>query len=734
MSSSSFTSSYINQEDNGVQMEKNDDEAASEEPELENRENVQEPRVGMTFNNIDEIVVYYREYGKQLGFPVRKRTSQKGDEGELKYVTISCGREGKYKSKSSNVLKPHPSIKTGCKARVRAGILLDGRWQINSIKLDHNHDMSPTKARYFRCHRTISSDMKRRIELNDRAGIRLNKSYNSLVVEVGGHENISFLEKDCRNYIENVRRLRLGEGDATAIQTYFLNMQAQNSNFFYAIDLDQDGRLRNVFWADARSRAAYEEFGDVVTFDTTYLTNKYDMPFAPFVGVNHHGQSILLGCGLISSEDTNAFIWLFKSWLACMHEHAPRGIITDQDKAMKNAIEIIFPNTRHRWCLWHIMNKFPSKLNRYNQYESIMYALQSTVYGSLEKVEFEEGWGEIIEKYELQDNEWLAGLYNERQRWVPCFVKDSFWAGMSTTQRSESMNAFFDDHVNSKTTLKQFVEQYENALKVKVQKEKQEDFKSSSIGFDCGTHYNMEKQAQEVYTISKYKEFHDELIGKMYCDYVSHKVNAANFEYQISEDFMMEGKKKRLYFKVWLNEDDNEVRCNCRMFEFRGILCRHTIYVFLRHNIDLIPEKYIMRRWRKDVKRCHTRIEINYESCSLTPEAQRCHKMQKAFDEIKELANDSDNKCMIVMTWVDNSPIGRNTENDVSSIPNPSQHILTPLAARKKGRPPFKRRKSQLEQAVRKKQDSKKKKQESNKKIKSCGNNTNGEKELNVCN
>ncbi|XP_021820763.1 uncharacterized protein LOC110762434 [Prunus avium] len=158
-----------------------------------------------------------------------------------------------------------------------------------------------------------------------------------------------------------------------------------------------------------------------------------------------------------------------------------------------------------------------------------------------------------------------------------------------------------------------------------------------------------------------------------------------------------------------------------------------------------------MRRWRKDVKRCHTRIEINYEGCSLTPEAQRCHKMQKAFDEIKELANDSDNKCMIVMTWMDNvkeklskhnvicgsdqptpqSPIGRNIENDVSSIPNPSQRIRTPLAARKKGRPPFKRRKSQLEQAVKKKQDSKKKKQESNKKIKSCGNNTNGEKQLN---
>ena len=40
--------------------------------------------------------------------------------------------------------------------------------------------------------------------------------------------------------------------------------------------------------------------GMFYVFYTTYLTNKYDMTFAPFVGVNHHDQSILLGCGLLS--------------------------------------------------------------------------------------------------------------------------------------------------------------------------------------------------------------------------------------------------------------------------------------------------------------------------------------------------------------------------------------------------------------------------------------------------
>ena len=105
---------------------------------------------------------------------------------------------------------------------------------------------------------------------------------------------------------------------------YFMRMRGDNADFFYAMDLNEKGRLRNVFWADARSRAACKEFGDVMTFYTTYLVNKYDMHFVPFVGMNHHGQSILLGCGLISHEDTESLSWLFKTWLECMWRVLPK--------------------------------------------------------------------------------------------------------------------------------------------------------------------------------------------------------------------------------------------------------------------------------------------------------------------------------------------------------------------------------------------------------------------------
>ena len=66
-------------------------------------------------------------------------------------------------------------------------------------------------------------------------------------------------------------------------------MQTINDGFYFAVDFDDDCRLKNEFWTNAQSRASYEDLGDVITFDTTFLTNKYEMPFVPFVVVNHHG-------------------------------------------------------------------------------------------------------------------------------------------------------------------------------------------------------------------------------------------------------------------------------------------------------------------------------------------------------------------------------------------------------------------------------------------------------------
>ncbi|KAK3205427.1 hypothetical protein Dsin_019473 [Dipteronia sinensis] len=203
----------------------------------------------------------------------------------------------------------------------------------------------------------------------------------------------------------------------------------------------------------------------------------------------------------------------------------------------------------------------------------------------------------FLENFHVSNNEWLNELYVERQRWVPAFVKDSFWVRMSTTQRNESMHAFFYGYVNSKTSLKQFVEQYENALRDKVEKEKHADFNYLNTQIPCITHYAIKKQFQAIYTNAKFREFQQEVIGKLYCEVspCPNNILSANFivkEYvQVRED-----NHRSVDFIVHLNEVGCEINCNCRLFESKGILCRHAIAVLIRQGIFCVPDKYILKR------------------------------------------------------------------------------------------------------------------------------------------
>ncbi|KAF5445781.1 hypothetical protein F2P56_034805 [Juglans regia] len=586
---------------------------------------VEEPKPGMEFATDKELMAYYKRYAKQQGFGIITQRTKREADGSAKYLTIGCARGGKYHPSHNNISRPRPTTKTDCKARINAH-LVKGVWVMTTVEIAHNHStVSPQKSRFFRSHKCLDEYSQRMLDLNDRAGIRMNKNFGALVVDAGGFENLDFQEKDCRNFIDKARQLRLGKGGGEALTDYFKRMRLINDGFVSVVDVDEDLRIRNVFWADARSRAAYEYFGDVITFDTTYLTNRYSMPFAPFVGVNHHGQSILLGVGLISSEDTATFVWLFRAWLQCMDDRAPKAIITDQDRAMKSAIALVFPNTRHRYCLWHILRKLLEKLGSHSQFNNgLKTSILSSIYDSQSCAEFEEKWGQLIQKYDLGDNAWLQGLYTERSFWVPAYLRGVFWAGMSTTQRSESMNAFFDGFVHSGTTLKEFVDQFDNALRKKVEIETTADFMSCNQTIPCVSPFQIEKQFQALYTNAKYKEVQKELLGMMCsnCLFLNKEGCISTFDV-LDEITIEDDHVKTVKYTVYYNEEECELKCTCALFEMKGILCRHVLKVCQMKKIHSVPEKYVLDRWRKDLKRRYTLVKSSYDDMWQNADARR---------------------------------------------------------------------------------------------------------------
>ncbi|XP_056695102.1 protein FAR-RED IMPAIRED RESPONSE 1-like [Spinacia oleracea] len=248
------------------------------------------------------------------------------------------------------------SKKCQCPVHVFASVNKLGEWVIRRAVMVHeNHHPTPSKSRIIAYNRKKflreNPHVLTQANVCSKSGMSVAQTYNLMAVQHNGRGRMPFLRKDLNDVVAKERKARTSGGDAKAMFDYFKKMKADNSDFFHVYRQGANGILQDVLWVDARSRAAYEEFGDVVCFDSTYLTNKYKMSFANFFGVNHHGQSILLGCALVSHENSDTFEWIFGNWLECMGGKAPIGILTDQDPAMRRALRSTMSDTCHRWCI-----------------------------------------------------------------------------------------------------------------------------------------------------------------------------------------------------------------------------------------------------------------------------------------------------------------------------------------------------------------------------------------------
>lgn len=117
--------------------------------------------------------------------------------------------------------------------------------------------------------------------------------------------------------------------------------------------------VMHIFWVDGSGMRNHNQYDDLLSVDTTYKTNKYNLKFAPFVGVNSHRDNCLFACGVIQDEKRETFEWLFNTFLKYMGGKSPKSVITDQDANMKKADPKCFPKCNHMNCLFHILTKTP---------------------------------------------------------------------------------------------------------------------------------------------------------------------------------------------------------------------------------------------------------------------------------------------------------------------------------------------------------------------------------------
>ncbi|XP_020262449.1 protein FAR1-RELATED SEQUENCE 5-like [Asparagus officinalis] len=176
------------------------------------------------------------------------------------------------------------------------------------------------------------------------------------------------------------------------------------------------------------------------------------------------------------------------------------------------------------------------------------------------------------DKYGADKRSWLVNLYNHRDHWAPVYLKDTFTAGMTSTQRSEGINAFFDHFVNSNTELHDFVKQYDNAVRARRAAELEQDFKSTNTIPTLIIDHPIEKQARENYTKNMFTIFQKELKDSYSMLHERLSKDGASVTYAVwNIDREAGSKKVEKHHVVFDASKEKRIKCSCARFEMEGV-------------------------------------------------------------------------------------------------------------------------------------------------------------------
>ncbi|KAG8377756.1 hypothetical protein BUALT_Bualt08G0066100 [Buddleja alternifolia] len=569
--------------------------------ELENR-----LAIGQVMKSVEDTYLLYCKYAHAKGFSVRK-----GDQkhfphsNELQAKELECSCEGVKDERRSRGRIPDyqkPITRTKCKARIRIGREKGKEWRVTRFVIEHNHEMVATdQTHLLRSSRNISHAQKSTLEAMVNAGISTATAVSFMEEEARGPENLGFIRKDAYNYLSSLKKqTKIKNGDASELLKHFLAKSNNEPFFYWDVQLDDENRVMNFFFRDYRCRIDYEYFGDVLSVNTTYKTNWYDLICAPFVGLNHHKQNVMFGLAFMSNETQESFEWLFGTFLESMSGKQPETVFTDQCQAMMNAVEKIFPCAHHRLCQWHINQNAPSHLGNLNcdsRFKEFWYKCMNHCDS---EEEFEATWRKMIHEYNLSGHKWLNGMYKLRQKWATTFSKHRFSAGLLATSRSEGTNSVLKKAGDRTISLYDFVLSYEKIQKTWRENEKVEDTRCRHGKPSMIVNNNLLlNHTADVYTLTIYKLFEKELVNSLSTEFTKDPLFIDPFVIQ----FKVKSHNQYSSTKIVLfDKERNEIKCSCNKFESMGILCKHALKVLNYVKVHSIPERYLKKQWMKNIR------------------------------------------------------------------------------------------------------------------------------------
>ena len=396
-------------------------------------------------------------------------------------------------------------------------------------------------------------------------------------------------------------------------------------------------------------------------------TNSAGLKLALWVTVDNTYATKILAVSLLLDETEESIQFTCECFKDCFRV-APAVIFTDSDPAIKAAIDVVFPDSQHFLCIYHLSKNLVTNVRPACGEDDVLWQRVQSAWWAVvkqtdaaSKASFDAEWKALVALVETSTvrgarmeaaRKWLAKMADIREQWAYRWTWAFLTMGINSTQRIEAVHSSIEGSIRANTLLTALLTALEE-LNANV---------ASSAATRTFRHLRLNQTAAKCHA-HPFIDAAAEFLSPAALMLFKAQLQQASF-YTVAE--MAEGSGTFTVTRAWApaaaaEHDAAEAAadadvglasarftaarttsaeaCSCQFPTHYGLPCRHQLQIFIVRQL-LVPRGMFHIRWQLlDPKRVR----------ELTEELLRCHP-QRTSSAAGEQALTRDDRYALMMS------------------------------------------------------------------------------------
>lgn len=166
--------------------------------------------------------------------------------------------------------------------------------------------------------------------------------------------------------IANINYLLKQDHHGGEIYRFMNNLQEKG--YIVRFQVNESNQLMSLFFCHESSIKDARKMPEAIIIDATYKTNNHKLTFINIVGTSSIAstkyrdslQTFAIAGAWVSNELGGTYNWVLEQLRSAVwpleSSKLPDVFITDNETALRNALDDVFPEVHHLLCYWHLGN------------------------------------------------------------------------------------------------------------------------------------------------------------------------------------------------------------------------------------------------------------------------------------------------------------------------------------------------------------------------------------------